>query len=68
MSKFVTLKWEHFEYKKKNRIKSFLFSSKISVFDIFFKTLCKEIFENLQINGNGKLQTHATISHKMAAI
>ena len=55
MSKFVTLKWEHFEYKKKNRIKSFLFSSKISVFDIFFKTLCKEIFENLQINGNGNL-------------
>ena len=54
MSKFVTLKWEHFEYKKKNRIKSFSFSSKISVFDIFFKTLCKEMIENLQINGNGK--------------
>ena len=41
--------------------------SEIGIFDIFFKRLCKESFEDLRINSNCKFQTCATMSHKMAA-
>ena len=37
-------------------------------FDIFFKRLHEESFEDLQINSNWKFQTRTTISHKMAAL
>ena len=32
----------------------YLFKSEISIFDIFLKRMCKERFENLQINRNSK--------------
>ena len=37
--------------------------SEIDIFDIF-----KESFEDLQISSNGKFQSCATMSHKMATL
>ena len=50
---------------KKNGI---FYRSKIGIFDIFFKRLREESFEDLEINGNRKFQARATMSLKMAAI
>ena len=52
MSNLVILKSWHFEYKAKLEKKTFLFRSKIDIFDIFFKRLCEKRFEDLQINSN----------------
>ena len=53
MSKRFVLKWQPLEYKatyeKKKRP---LFRLEIGIFDIFFRRLQKESFENLQINSN----------------
>ena len=48
MSNYVTLKRRPFEYNAKFE-KRPLIRSEIGIFDIFFKRLCKERFENLQI-------------------
>ena len=48
--------------------KPLLFRSEIGIFDIFFKKLYEESFEDLQINSNWKLQTRATVSHKMMTL
>ena len=42
--------------------------SKIVIFDIFLKRLCKESFENLEFNSNWNCQTHAALFYKMAAL
>ena len=44
-----------------------LFRSEIGIFDICFKRLQKDSFEDLQINSNLKFKTRATKSHKMTA-
>ena len=51
MSKLLTLKWRHFEYKAKFE-KRLLFKSKIGIFDRIFKKLGEETFEDLEINSN----------------
>ena len=61
----VILKWRSKEYNAKFEKRSLLLRSEISTLDIFFERLQEEIFEDLQINSNGKFQTRATISHKM---
>ena len=38
------------------------FRSKIGIFEIFFKRLCKESFEDLEFNSNWKFQTRAAFS------
>ena len=48
MSNYVILKRRPFEYNAKFE-KRPLVRSEIGIFDIFFKRLCKERFENLQI-------------------
>ena len=45
---------------------AFFFRSKIGIFDISYKRLCKENFEDLEFNSNWKFQTRAALSHKMA--
>ena len=62
----VILKWRSKEYNAKFEKRPLLLRSEISSLDIFFERLQEEIFEDLQINSNGKFQTRATISHKMA--
>ena len=44
------------------------FRSKIGIFDMFLKRLCKDGFGDLQLNSNWKFQTRAALSHKMAAL
>ena len=44
------------------------FRAKIVIFDMFFKRLCKESFEDLEFNSNWKFQTRAALSHKIAAL
>ena len=61
MSKFVI--WNITQ----NLKKALLFRSRVGIFDIFFKRLYEESFEDLQINSNYKFQTCATMSNKMAA-
>ena len=50
----VILKWRPFKYMAKFEKRRYLFRSEISIFDIFLKRMCKERFENLQINRNSK--------------
>ena len=40
---------------------AYFFRSKIGIFDIFFKRLCKESFEDLEFNSNWKFQTRAAL-------
>ena len=47
---------------------AFFFRSKIGIFDIFYKILCKESFEDLEFNSNRKFQTRAALYRKMAAL
>ena len=49
----VILNWRFFDLR-----------SEIGIFDIFFKRLHEEGFEDLQINSNWKFQTRNNISHK----
>ena len=53
---------------RQNLKKGLLFRSKIGIFEISFKRLYEENFEDLQINRNWKFQTRPTMSHKMAAL
>ena len=62
------LKWRSFEYKSKIEKKVYLFRSGIGIFEIFFKSLYEESFDDLQINSNWKFQTLATMSHKMVTV
>ena len=64
----MILKWWPFEYKAKSGKRSLSFRSEIGVFDILFKRLYEESFEDLQVCGNSKLLTCATMSHKAAAL
>ena len=68
MSNLVTLKWRPFQYKAKFEKSPLLLRSEMGIFDIFFKRMYKESFEDLQINSNRKFHTRATLSHKMAAL
>ena len=68
MSNLVILKWWPFEYKLKFEKKPLLFRSDVDIFDIFFKRLYEESFEDLQIRSNGKFQTCVIMSHKMATL
>ena len=52
MLNLVILKWRTFEYKVKFRKRSLLFRSEIDIFDVFFKRMYKESFEDLQVNSN----------------
>ena len=52
MSNLVILKWRPFEYKKKLEKRPLLFRSEIGIFEISFKRLSEESFEDLQINSN----------------
>ena len=45
-----------------------LFRSEISIFDICFKRMYEESFEDLQINSNWKSQTCGTMSHKISVL
>ena len=60
MSNLVILKPRHSEHKTKFEKKNF-FRSEIGIFDIFFKRLCKESFEDLEFNSNWKFQTRAAL-------
>ena len=65
----MILNWRHFEHEAKLEKKwSFFFRTKIGTLDILFKRMCKESFEDLEFNSNWKFQTHAALSHKMAAL
>ena len=44
---------------------AFFFRSKIGIFDIFYKRLCKESFEDLEFNSNRKFQIRAALYRKM---
>ena len=68
MSKLLILKWRPFEYKANFEKRSLLFSSEIAIFDIFFKRLDQESFEDLQIISDSKFQTRVSMSHKMVAL
>ena len=57
MSNYVMLKRRPFEHNAKFE-KRPLVRSEIGIFDIFFKRLCKERFENLQIVNNNKPLPH----------
>ena len=48
MSNLVTLKLRAFEYKVEFAKRLLLFRSEIGIFDIFFKRLYEESFEDLQ--------------------
>ena len=65
MPRLVILKWQPFKYKAKFKESPHLFRSEIDIFDIFFKRLYEESFEDLQINSNCKFQTRITMSHVM---
>ena len=52
LSNFVILQWRPFKHKAKFENRPLLFRSEIGIFDIFFKRLNKESFEDLQINSN----------------
>ena len=52
MSNLVILTWRPFEYKPKLEKRPLLFRSEIGIFDIYFKRLYEESFEDLQINSN----------------
>ena len=68
MSNLVTLKWRPFQHKAKFEKSPLLLRSEMGIFNIFFKRLYKESFEDLQINSNRKFHIRATMSHKMAAL
>ena len=68
MSNHVILKWRAFEFKVKFEKRPLLFRSEIGIFDIFCNSLYEESFEDLQINGNWKFHTPATLSHKIVAL
>ena len=68
MSNLVILKLRPFKYKAKFEKSPLLFRSEIGIFDIFFKKLYEESFEDLQINSNCKFQTCVTMCHKMAVL
>ena len=67
MSNLVKLKWWPFEYKAKFEKRSQC-RSEIGIFDIFYKRLYEDSFEDLQINSSWKFQTCATMSHKMETL
>ena len=51
MSNLVMLTCRHFENKAKfEKKRPIFFRSKIGIFDMFFKRLCKESFEDLEFN------------------
>ena len=52
MLSFVILKLQPFEYKEKLGKSSLLFRSEKRIFDIFFKRLSEDSFQDLQINYN----------------
>ena len=52
MLHLVVLKWRPFEYKAKFEKRPLLFRSEVGIFDIFFKRVYEEIFEDLQIKSN----------------
>ena len=52
MPNLVILNLRPFEYKAKFEKRSYLFRSEIGIFDILFKSLYAESFEDLQINSN----------------
>ena len=52
MSNLVILNWRPLEYKANTEKRPLLFRSEIGVFDIFFKRLYQESFDDLQINSN----------------
>ena len=61
MSNLVIQKWQDFKYKAKFEKK--LFSSKVDIFNIFFKKkLCEERFEDLEFKIRG------TMPHKITAL
>ena len=49
MSDLVILKWRPFEHNAKFEKKPLLLRFEKGIFDIFFKRLCEESFEDLQI-------------------
>ena len=53
---------------RQNLKKGLLFRSEIGIFDMFFKRLYEESFEDLQINSNWKFQIRATIYNEMVTI
>ena len=46
----MLLKWQYFGHKAKFEKRHLLFRSKIGAFDLFFKRLFEESFEDLEIN------------------
>ena len=67
MSNLVIQKWQDFKYKAKFEKK--LFSSKVDIFNIFFKKkLCEERFEDLEFNSNWKFKIRGTMPHKITAL
>ena len=50
----VIVKWWPFEYKAKSGKSSLSFRSEIGVFDMLFKRLYEESFEDLQVCSNSK--------------
>ena len=50
----VIVKWWPFEYKAKSGKSSLSFRSEIGVFDMLFKRLYGESFEDLQVCSNSK--------------
>ena len=60
----MILKWQPLESKAKFGKRPVLFTFEISIFDIFFKRLYEESFEDLQVHSNLTFQTRATMSHK----
>ena len=46
------MKWRHFVHNAKLEKIPLLFRSEIGIFDIYFKKLCEENFEDLQISTN----------------
>ena len=52
MSNLAILKWWNFEYKAKFEKRPLLFRSKIGIFDIFFKRMYEENFEDSETNSN----------------
>ena len=66
MSNLVILKCWLFEYMANLKKRPLLFRSEI--FDVFFKTMYEESFEDLQINSNCEFQNRLTMFHKMAVL
>ena len=67
MPNLVTLKYGLLNINQNSK-RSLLFRSEVGIFQIFFKRLNKESFEDLPINSNWKFKTRATTTHKMAAL